>query len=543
MRPLYLAGSMAVLVLSLCPGCGADGPSTSSRRAELEAPMAALARPTPDVVKADAPAATAEDYQAVTESTWLAVTVQPRSTFSIDTDTASYSNMRRFLQHRQLPPPDAVRIEECINYFTYAYPQPDGDSPFSVHAEVAGCPWNPAHRLAKIGIQGRRVANHQRPGTNLVFLLDVSGSMDHPKKLPLLKESMRLLVSQLGEKDHVAMVVYAGAAGLVLPSTSATHKDIINNAISQLHAGGSTNGALGIQLAYDIAVENFVENGANRVILCTDGDFNVGITNRSQLIQLIESKARSGVFLSVLGFGMGNLKDATMEGLADRGNGNYSYIDNQAEARKVLADQLSGTLLTIAKDVKIQVEFNPAQAAGYRLIGYDNRRLADRDFNDDKKDAGEIGAGHSVTALYEIIPAGTSLASNQSDVEPLKYQPTTAANEVTANSVSAGIAAARFSDELLTVSLRYKHPDGDTSRQLSFPVTDRGTHFIQATSDFRFAAAVTIFAMLMKDSRYRGQASYDLVLDQAETALGNDPNGYRAEFFELVRIARGLQSE
>lgn len=541
MRSWYVSVLLFLSLLSL--GCGSEGPKSVpvSARARPELPVQfhqPLAGPANDGIS---PVSRGEAYDAPAESAWSAVADQPRSTFSIDTDTASYSNIRRFLQQQQLPPPDAVRIEECINYFTYDYPPPDGGDPFSVHAEVAGCPWNAAHWLARIGIQGRRISQERRPGTNLVFLLDVSGSMDHPKKLPLLKESMRLLAGQLGERDHIAIVVYAGAAGVVLPSTSVTQKAAIDSAINRLHAGGSTNGALGIQLAYDIAVENFLSNGVNRVILCTDGDFNVGITDRKQLIQLIESKAKSGVFLSVLGFGMGNLKDATMEGLADRGNGNYAYIDSLAEARKVLVDQLSGTLVTIAKDVKIQVEFNPAQVAGYRLIGYGNRRLADRDFQDDRKDAGEIGAGHSVTALYEIVPAGVALTQRKSDIEPLKYQTTNKPDSPPFNPVVE--TASRLSNELLTVSLRYKQPDANTSRQLSFPVTDRGTHFATSSTDFRFVAAVTQFAMLLKDSPYRGQASFDLVLDQVETARESDPNGYRSEFFNLVQIARELQND
>ena len=546
MRSTNVHGMGSGFVLALCLmslGCGetatkSEPDSQRAVAAKTRAPLmeaAAMADVSP-------PSATTETYAHVAENALLAVKDRPLSTFSIDVDTASYSNVRRFLQQRQLPPADAVRIEECINYFTYNYPSPDGDVPFSVHAEIAGCPWNPAHRVAKIGIQGRRIAAQQRPGSNLVFLLDVSGSMNHPKKLPLLKESMRLLLEQLGENDHIAIVVYAGAAGAVLPSTSATRKQVIHNAINNLHANGSTNGALGIRLAYDIAVENFIKEGVNRVILCTDGDFNVGITDPTQLTDLIEAKAKSGVFLSVLGFGMGNLKDATMERLADRGNGNYAYIDSHAEAKKVLVDQLSGTLVTIAKDVKIQVEFNPAQVAGYRLIGYDNRRLADRDFKDDTKDAGEIGAGHSVTALYEIVPVGMTLASQRSAEEPLKYQPATL---TTADLVTEppAVTASPFSDELLTVSLRYKLPTSDTSLPLKFAVTDHGTAFAQATTDFRFASAVALFAMLLKDSPYCGQSNMNLVLELADNARGTDPNGYRAEFLDLARQARALRSD
>ncbi len=507
---------LPLVIASLICGC-AELKSPDSE-AHVEAMPRAIANPTGELTSSEG----TETYAHVIENGILPVVDHPLSTFSIDTDTASYSNIRRFLLQGQLPPSDAVRIEECLNYFTYDYPPPDGDAPFSIHAEVAGCPWNPAHRLAKIGIQGRTVSNEQRPAANLVFLLDVSGSMNHPKKLPLLKESMRLLVEQLGESDHIAIVVYAGAAGMVLPSTSASQAKKIGDAIDQLQAGGSTNGAIGITLAYQTTVENMVPNGINRVILCTDGDFNVGITDRSELTKLIEDKAKSGVFLSVLGFGMGNIKDDTMEGLADRGNGNYAYIDSFNEAKKVLVDQVSGTLVTIAKDVKIQVHFNPAQVAGYRLIGYDNRRLANRDFADDTKDAGEIGAGHSVTALYEIVPASTP----DSDAEAVTNQPSIPRN--------AG-------GELFTVKLRYKQPNDQSSQESQFAVTDRGTSFNEASSDFRFAAAVTQFAMLLKNSAHRGQATYDSTLELTDSA-SNDAKGYRKEFFDLVRQARGLRN-
>lgn len=486
-----------------------------------------------------------EVYDSASESPMLSVEHRPLSTFSIDTDTASYSNIRRFLRQGEVPPPDAVRIEECLNYFSYEYSVPDGEGPFAVHAEVAGCPWNPAHRLARIGIQGRRIAADQRPSCNLVFLVDVSGSMNHPKKLPLLKESMQLLVKQLGENDHVAIVVYAGAAGLVLPSTSAVRQSEILRALHDLQPGGSTNGALGIRLAYDIAVDNFIKDGQNRVIICTDGDFNVGISDRNELIRLIELKAKSGVFLSCLGFGTGNLKDATLEGLADRGNGNYAYIDDRAEAKKVLVDQLSGTLVTIAKDVKIQVEFNPRQVSSYRLIGYDNRRLVDRDFHDDKKDAGEIGAGHSVTALYELVPARLSRVESGSEgAGDLKYQPKVRPMGAAENAVKPrpNVQESSFDQEMFTVAVRYKAPTQDRSQKLEFAVTDRGTAFEAATSDFRFACAVAQFGMLLKHSPYRGQSSFGAVLEIADGARGHDRDGRRAEFYELCRIADAVQS-
>ncbi len=361
-----------------------------------------------------------EAYRHIVENPFLDVTRAPLSTFSIDVDTAAYSNTRRFLNEGRLPPKDAVRIEELINYFAYDYPQPVGDAPFSVTTEVAQCPWNSAHRLVHVGLQGKRLSRAQLPPANLVFLLDVSGSMQEPNKLPLVKSALSLLAEQLTERDRVALVVYAGSSGLVLPATTGDRKGEILAAIERLEAGGSTNGGAGIQLAYKVAADNFIRDGINRVILATDGDFNVGVTNEGDLVRLIEAKRQSGVFLSVLGFGTGNVKDATMEQLADKGNGNYAYIDTAAEARKVLGQQLGGTLATIAKDVKLQLEFNPARAAAYRLIGYENRLLRDEDFNDDTKDAGEIGAGHTVTALYEVVPAGQEWSNP--GVDPLKYQ-------------------------------------------------------------------------------------------------------------------------
>ena len=538
--------SCLLLTCAVCVGCGQVAVAPSGKSAE--SPAGARAPANLDLAdelpraEADSGTQANETYDATPESPILAVRRRPLSTFSIDTDTASYSNIRRFLRQGQLPPPEAVRIEECLNYFTYDYPVPDGDVPFAVHTEVAGCPWNPAHRLARIGIQGRRIAADRRPSCNLVFLVDVSGSMNHPRKLPLLKESLQLLVKQIGEKDHVSIVVYAGAAGLVLPSISATRQSEIMQALEDLQAGGSTNGALGIRLAYDIAVDSFIKDGVNRVILCTDGDFNVGISDRNELIQLIETKAKSGVFLSCLGFGMGNLKDATLESLADRGNGQYAYIDGRVEAKKVLVDQLSGTLVTIAKDVKIQVEFNPRQISGYRLIGYDNRRLADRDFNDDKKDAGEIGAGHSVTALYELVPVVVNLAEQGSfDPETLKYQPSVKPI-IDSDSKRDSIAKeAPVDKELFTIALRYKSPTGDRSQKVEFAVTDHGTTFERATSDFRFASAVAQFGLLLKQSPSRGQASFDSVIETADGARGSDRDGYRAEFYELSRIAAALR--
>ncbi|HYP01886.1 MAG TPA: VWA domain-containing protein, partial [Pyrinomonadaceae bacterium] len=415
-----------------------------------------------------------EAYSHIDENPFFEVARAPLSTFSIDVDTASYSNTRRYLRDGQLPPKDAVRIEELINYFSYDYPQPASDAPFSINAEVSACPWNTKHRLVHIGLQGRRLHKEDLPPANLVFLLDVSGSMNSPDKLPLVKSSLRMLAEQLSARDRISIVVYAGSSGLVLPSTQGDRRGEIIAALDALEAGGSTNGGEGIQLAYRVATENFIRGGINRVILATDGDFNVGVTSEGELTRLIEEKRRSGVFLSVLGFGTGNVKDATMEKLADKGNGNYAYIDELQEARKVLGDQLGATIATIAKDVKIQVEFNPRQAAAYRLIGYENRLLRDQDFNDDTKDAGEIGAGQTVTALYEVVPFGQKF--DDSGVDALKYQK------------PAQASASASSRELLTIKVRYKDPDADASKLLSVWVADAGGTLESASNNFKFSS-------------------------------------------------------
>ncbi len=478
-------------------------------------------------------AADTEAYDPVADNPFEVVEQDPLSTFSVDVDTASYANVRRFLNGGRLPPRDAVRIEEMINYFSYAYPGPTDEHPFSVHVEVAGCPWTPGHRLMRVGLKGRVVEYDERPDCNLVFLVDVSGSMRPANKLPLLKRALGMLAGELADFDRVAIVVYAGSSGLVLPSTTCNNEDTILHALENLEAGGSTNGGAGIQLAYDIAESHFIDGGVNRVVLATDGDFNVGVTDRGSLIRLIEEKARSGVFLSVLGFGMGNLKDSTLEQLADKGNGNYAYIDTLKEAEKVLVDQVGGTLITIAKDVKIQIEFNPLEVGAYRLIGYENRVLAARDFNDDAKDAGEIGAGHTVTALYEIIPAGGEFDAGSADVtgvDPLRYQS------------GAQPSALADSGELLTLKLRYKKPDEDVSRLLEQSVYDEGRSFAETSSDFRFAAAVASFGMLLRDSPHKGAWTYDAVLELAEHALGDDVHGYREELVGLVGQAKGLAS-
>jgi Ca-activated chloride channel family protein len=465
-----------------------------------------------------------EDYNHIVDNPFLTVAQNPLSTFAIDVDTASYSNVRRFLNEGKLPPKDAVRIEELVNYFTYDYPAPTGEHPVSVSPEVAPCPWDGNHLLARIGLQARRIDAAHLPPRNLVFLIDVSGSMNEPKKLPLLKEAFGLLVDQLTERDRVAVTVYAGQAGLVLPPTPGDRKGEIRAALGRLEAGGPTNGGAGIVQAYRVAREGFLPGGANRVILATDGDFNVGVSGQGELIRLIEEQRKAGVFLTVLGFGYGNLKDATLEQLADHGNGHYAYIDSLDEARKVFVEQ-GAALVTVAKDVKLQVEFNPNQVAGYRLIGYENRLLHAQDFRDDRKDAGDMGAGHTVTALYELVPAGRPVPAP--GVAPLKYQK------------PAEPAAAADSGELCTVRLRYKEPDADTGRELAVPVR-RGAADARPSDDFRFAAAVAAFGMLLRDSPYKGGATFEAVEASARAGLGRDPHGHRAEFLKLVRTAGSL---
>jgi len=478
-------------------------------------------------VDADESAEAGQEAQDPQETAFQSAIEQPQSTFSIDVDTASYSIVRRFLlQHDQLPPPDLVRIEELLNSFSYQDPRPPSHSaePFAVHVEVARCPWNADHRLARIGIAGKPIDQENRPPSNLVFLIDVSGSMDAPDRLPLVQWGLARLVEQLGENDRVAIVVYAGASGLVLPSTSCINKAEILSRIDQLRAGGSTNGGAGIQLAYDIAVQNFIHGGTNRVILATDGDFNVGVTSPDELQKFIEAKAKSGVFLTVLGFGMGNLRDETLERLADRGNGHYAYIDSPDEALRVLVAEMGSTLVTIAKDVKIQVEFNPSVVAAYRLIGYENRLLANEDFQDDAKDAGEIGAGHHVTALYEWIPASRHGRVTNSDGLPATK----------ASSFSG------FPEASLIVRIRHKEPEGQQSRLIERRIVDRGLDYAQASDDFKFAAAVAGFGMLLRDSPSRGSLTYAAVLELAAPSLRRDRTGRRSEFVELVRKAQQL---
>lgn len=464
-----------------------------------------------------------EDYAAIQENRFHRPGDEPLSTFSIDVDAAAYSNMRRFLKNGQQPPIDAIRVEELVNYFNYDYPQPTDEHPFHIETELAECPWQPDHQLLHIGLQGTLIPNDDLPSTNLVFLVDVSGSMQAANKLPLLQSSLQLLTDQLRPQDRVALVVYAGAAGTVLESTPGSEKMKIKDAIRSLTAGGSTAGGEGIKLAYKIAREHFQKEGNNRVILATDGDFNVGESSDAAMQRLIEKERESGVFLTVLGFGMGNYKDNKMQILADKGNGNHAYIDDLSEARKVLVNEFGGTLFTIAKDVKIQIEFNPAKVAGYRLIGYENRLLNKEDFNDDKVDAGELGSGHTVTALYEIIPTGVE-SDFLAGVDDLKYQQPK--------------PSGKKSDDLATVKFRYKKPDGEQSILLERTILAKANK--KASESFRWSAAVASFGMVLRDSEFKGNANYDAIIELARSSQGDDPEGYRAEFIRLVKNARDL---
>lgn len=470
------------------------------------------------------PAWNTEEYDAVRENIFHGAQQNPLSTFSIDVDAASYSNMRRFIQSGQKPPKDAIRIEELVNYFDYDYAEPGGEDPFSIYTEMGAAPWNEKHKLIHIGLQGKHIPMDSLPPGNLVFLIDVSGSMDQPDKLPLLKASLKLLIEQLRPQDRVSMVVYAGAAGLVLPSTGGNQKRKIMDALDNLEAGGSTAGGAGIRLAYQIAKENFQPNGNNRVILATDGDFNVGESSNAAMERLIEEKREDDIFLTVLGFGEGNYKDSKMETLADKGNGNYAYIDNILEGQKVLVNEFGGTLFTIAKDVKLQVEFNPAKVKAWRLIGYENRLLRNEDFNNDKKDAGEIGSGHSVTAMYEIIPQGVQ--SEFFSVDALKYQQQTLT------------PSAKQTDEWVTVKFRYKEPAGKVSKLIVHTVENVKGSNSAATENFRWSAAVAAFGMLLRESEYVKSYAYQDVLELAKTAKGDDKDGYRAEFVGLIKSVK-----
>lgn len=467
-----------------------------------------------------------EEYSHNAENRFKSPVKDPLSTFSIDVDAASYSNIRRFINQGEMPPKDAVRIEEMINYFNYNYPEPTGNDPVRITTEVGICPWNKTHRLVQIGLKARKIESKNLPASNFVFLIDVSGSMFGPTRLELVKSSLRLLVNNLREKDRVAIVTYCGDARVALPSTPGNEKQKIKDALETLTAGGSTAGSAGIKEAYRIAQKNFIVQGNNRIILCTDGDFNVGASSETELENLIEAKRKSGIFLTVLGYGMGNYKDNKMQILAQKGNGNHAYIDNIQEANKVLVNEFGSTMYAVAKDVKLQVEFNPAKVQSYRLVGYETRILNNEDFNDDTKDAGEMGAGHTVTALYEIIPTGTP-GNIPGSVDPLKYQSQTNVNAQTGNS-----------SELLTVKLRYKTPEEEKSKKIEKSVTDTGKDNV--SPDFRFASAVAMFAQLLKDSDFKGEATYDKVIETANKGLSFDPEGYRAEFVRLVQSAKGL---
>jgi len=470
-----------------------------------------------------------EEYEKINENPFWNPMKKPLSTFSIDVDVASYANVRRFLENGQLPPTDAVRIEEMINYFDYQYPQPTDEHPFKIITEVGSCPWSEENKLLHIGIQGKDIPTEKLPPSNLIFLLDVSGSMSNLNKLPLLKSSLKMLVNKkLRPQDKVGIVVYAGAAGVVLKPTH--NKEKIIDALNRLEAGGSTAGGEGIQVAYQLAEKYKTSDSNNRIILATDGDFNVGVSSNSGLEKLIEEKRKSGIFLTVLGLGMGNYKDSKMEILADKGNGNYAYIDKLSEAQKVLLQEFGGTLFTIAKDVKIQVEFNPVYVQAYRLIGYENRALADEDFNDDRKDAGDLGAGHTVTALYEIIPTGTKNAKDFRDkVDKLKYQGNTMTTK------------AQTTDEMLTLKLRYKQPDGTKSQLLTTTVNQQATVFPETSESFRFSAVVAQFGMLLRNSEFKGSTSTAQIIEIAQKAKGKDTEGYRHEFIRLVKNFEGLE--
>ncbi len=466
-----------------------------------------------------------ESYASIKENGFLNPFKNPLSTFSIDIDAASYSNVRRFINNGSLPPKDAVRIEEMINYFDYEYPQPKGNDPVNIITEISTAPWNSKHKLVQIGLQGKKIATDNLPASNLVFLIDVSGSMNAPNKLPLLVSSFKLLTDQLRAKDKVAIVVYAGKSGLVLPATSGSDKAKIKDALNALIANGSTAGGAGIEMAYKIAGQNFIKGGNNRVILATDGDFNVGASSDKDMETLIEQKRKTGIFLTVLGYGMGNIKDSKMETLANKGNGNYAYIDNISEARKVLINEFGGTLFTIAKDVKLQVEFNPEKVQAYRLVGYENRLLEDKDFNDDTKDAGEMGSGHTVTALYEIIPTGVK-SSFAGAVDDLKYQEN---KKVKTNGNNK---------EMLTVKLRYKEPNGRTSKMIQEAVIDYSSSIVKTSNNFRFAASVAEFGMLIRQSDFKQNASFERVIQTASGAMGTDKEGYRSEFIKLAKSAK-----
>jgi Ca-activated chloride channel homolog len=467
-----------------------------------------------------------EDYSTIQENGFKSVLNQPLSTFSIDVDNASYSNIRRFINMGQLPPKDAVRIEEMINYFNYDYKQPKGEKPFSVTTEIASCPWNINHNLLLIGLQGKEIGKENIPPSNLVFLLDVSGSMESPNKLPLVKSALKMLVNQLRPQDKVSIVVYAGAAGMVLDATPGSNKKKIIEAIDNLNAGGSTAGGEGLKLAYKIADENRIEKGNNRIILATDGDFNVGVSSDSEMEQIVTAEREKGIFITVLGFGMGNYKDNKLEIISDKGNGNYSYIDNLQEARKILIKEFGGTLFTIAKDVKLQIEFNPANVKAYRLVGYENRLLNAEDFKNDKKDAGEMGSGHQVTALYEIIPVGVE--ESIPDIDPLKYQKKERVNN------------GDNSNEVATLKFRYKKPDESSSIADSITIDEPKNKQAATSSNFKLTAGIAQFGMLLRNSEFKGNSTVENTVELIKTGRGNDEEGYIGEMIRMIESAQAL---
>ncbi|MDR0660731.1 MAG: von Willebrand factor type A domain-containing protein [Prevotellaceae bacterium] len=501
----------------------------SGRRKQKKAEAAYRAAPSPSPQYSMYDNMNAEDYNKVVENRFKSASEDPLSTFSIDVDAASYSNMRRYVNKGEMPPMDAIRTEELLNYFSYNYEKPTGNEPVKITTEVGECLWNPTHRLVRIGVKAKEMAGEDMPASNLVFLIDVSGSMWGATRLDLVKSSLKLLINNLRDKDRVAIVVYAGSAGEVLPSTSGADKQKIREALEGLTAGGSTAGGAGIQLAYKIAKKNYIEGGNNRIILCTDGDFNVGVSSNSELETLIENERKnSNVFLTVLGYGMGNYKDGKMQTLAEKGNGNHAYIDNMQEANKVLVNEFGATIYTVAKDVKLQIEFNPVKVQSYRLIGYESRLLNKEDFNDDTKDAGEMGAGHTVTALYEVVPVGVK-GNIPGSVDDLKYQKPVGTSQDDAYTDSP---------EMLTVKLRYKEPTGSKSKKIEVPLVDKGGSDV--SEDFRFAAAVAMFGQQLRNSDFKGEGSYDKVVELARTGLGEDAQGYRREFVRLAETVSGM---
>lgn len=522
--------------LSGAVGVVSSRSSRGSRKTQKESASYSYSAPSSAIYGSRAPQydynnTHSEEYGSYSENRFISASKEALSTFSLDVDAASYSNMRRIINQGRLPEKDAVRIEELVNYFSYDYKQPTGEHPVNIVTETAVCPWNEQHKLVRIGVKAKEIASDNLPASNFVFLIDVSGSMYGATRLDLVKSSLKLLVNNLRDKDRVAIVVYAGAAGEILPSTAGSDKQKILEAIDKLTAGGSTAGGAGIQLAYKIAEKNFVKDGNNRIVLCTDGDFNVGVSSNSDLEKLIESKRQTGIFLTVLGYGMGNYKDSKLQTLAQKGNGNHAYIDNIQEANKVLVNEFGGTMHTVAKDVKIQVEFNPAYVNAYRLVGYESRMLEKEDFNDDTKDAGELGAGHTVTALYEIIPVGVE--NTFGSVDDLKYQ------KKNKKEVAAVETTNEYSNELLTVKLRYKQPDENKSKKMEIPVLMSEIEK-KPSDDFKFAMAVAMFGQVLKASDFKGDGTYEKVIKLANDGIGKDQHGYRKEFVRLAESVNQL---